>query len=237
MQDQLEHLRALQAIDSTIQSVQLVKQIYPQKMSQLDKEVEGRRGLLEKERAALEEVLKQKHKQEQTLKVETERLQKSQDKLLSVKTNKEYQAALKEIENIKLANSDLETEILVCMERADVYARALQEKEAEHQKWVKECEDKKKSLEEGLTKADQELARQQSFREENLAKVDPDLLRVYEMLRERRQGLAVVAIRDGMCSGCNMNIPPQQSLEIRRNESIMRCPFCNRILFFDETSP
>lgn len=236
MQDQLEHLRALQAIDNAIQSVKLVKHTYPQKMGELDREVEGRRCMVEKERMALEEVLKQRHKHEQTLKIETERLQKSQDKLLSVKTNKEYQAALKEIENIKEANSELETEILVCMERADLCARALQEKEAEHQRVVRECEEKKKSLEDALNKADQELLRQQRFREERLAKVDPDLLRVYEMLREKRQGVAVVAVRDGMCSGCNMNIPPQQSLEVRRNDSIMRCPFCNRILFFDEAS-
>jgi hypothetical protein len=205
-------------------------------MSQLDGDVERKKSLLEKERVALEELLKQRHKHEQSLKVETERLQKSQDKLLAVKTNKEYQAALKEIENLKQANNDLETEILICMEKADVLSRTLQEKESEHRKLVQEYENKKKSLEEALGKADMELKRQQVVREKKLEKIQTDLLRVYEMLREKRQGLAVVAVRGGLCSGCNINIPPQQSLEIRRNNSIERCLFCNRILFFEETS-
>jgi uncharacterized protein len=236
LQDQLALLRELQAIDSAIQAVQVVKQTHPQKMSQLDGDMERKKSLLDKERAALEEVLKQRHKQEQSLKMETERLQKSQDKLLAVKTNKEYQAALKEIESLKQANNDLETEILICMEKADVLSRALQEKENEHRKLVQEYEDKKKALEEALGKADVELKRRQVVREERLVKIQPDLLRVYEMLREKRQGLAVVAVQGGLCSGCNINIPPQQSLEIRRNNSIERCPFCNRILFFEETS-
>jgi len=237
LENQLELLKRLQKIDSTIKEIENIKHNSPIKIKQLEKELEQKRQGLEKEKAVLEEIQKERRKKEQQLGIEMERLRKSQDKLDSVKTNKEYQAVLKEIDDIKRTSSDLETEILIFMEKADEVNKEIKEKENKYQEWVQEFENQKKSIQTEIEKCEEELKNQQKFRQETIKNIHPDLIKRYEMLLKRRQGVAVVPIRDGLCQGCNMNIPPQKFLEIRKNNNaIMSCPFCNRILYFEESS-
>lgn len=238
MQNQLELLKQLQYIDNTIAKIEKSTLEFPIKMKQLEKEFERRKQKLEKEKAALEEIQGERRKKEQRLRLETERMQKSQDKLLLVKTNKEYQAVLKEIDDVKQTNSDLETEILIHMETADKLAQEIKEQEIHYRTWLKEFERQTMILQSEVEKSGEELENQRRLRMEVVGKIDPDVIKRYEMLREKRQGLAVVSIRDGLCQGCNMNIPPQKFLEIRKNDNtIMDCPFCSRILYFDENMP
>jgi len=235
LQNQLELLKQLQKIDNTVRKIEKIKRDFPLKIEQLEKELNRKKERLEKGKAALEKTKKSRRKKEQELGMRMEKLRKSQDKLFSVKTNKEYQAVLKEIDDIKRNCSDLETEILVFMEETDKLSLEIKEKEVQDQRWFQEFKKQKKVLETEIKKSELELEKQQKIRTETIEKVNPDLMKKYDMLREKRQGLAIVPIQDGLCQGCNMNIPPQKILEIRKNnKTIMSCPFCNRIVYFDE---
>jgi uncharacterized protein len=235
LEDQLELIIQLQAIDTVLTNLQKTKLDFPKKINQLEKEFEKKTQSFEKGKTSFEETQKEKRKKEQDLSRELERLQKSHDKLALVKTNKEYQAALKEIEDIKNHNSDIETEILLFMEKTDTLAKKVKQEEGEYQTWFQEYEKKKKSLNAELEKSDQELNNQQALRNTLLEKIEPDLIKKFELLKERRQGVAVVSIQEGLCTGCNINIPPQKILEIRTSDhAIIQCPFCNRIVYFEE---
>jgi hypothetical protein len=238
LQNQLEFLRQLQKIDSAISKIESSRSAYPNKIKQLEKELERKNQREEKDKVALEEIQKARSKKEQSLKMEGERLKKSQERLFSVKTNKEYQAALKEIDDVKQICNDLETEILIFMEKADALARTIETQERENREWMREFEKKKEMLETEIQKSDLELQYRKKMRLETLERVAPDLVKKYDTLLQKRQGLAVVSIEDGNCRGCNMQIPPQKILEIRKgtNTDIASCPFCNRIIYFDEGS-
>ena len=60
--------------------------------------------------------------------------------------------------------------------------------------------------------------------------MDEELRRRYEMILQRRGGVAVVAVRDGTCQGCRMRVPPQLYNQIQRNDQIILCPSCQRML-------
>lgn len=235
MLDQLELIKQLQAIDSALKNLEKAKLDFPKRINQLEKEFEKKKQSLEKGKTSFEETQKERHKKEQDLVRELERLQKSQDKLALVKTNKEYQAALKEIDDIKQHNSDVETEILLFMEKTDSLGKKVKQEEGEYQKWFQEFEKKKETLKVEFEKSNQEFQNQQALRNKCIENIEPDLIKKFEMIKARRQGLAVVSIQDGLCTGCNINIPPQKILEIRKsNHAIMQCPFCNRIVYFEE---
>ena len=70
------------------------------------------------------------------------------------------------------------------------------------------------------------------YRTELIQTVDGELRRKYEMIFSRRGGLAVVEIREGACQGCRIRVPPQLFNEIQRNEHVILCPSCQRILFW-----
>ncbi|MBN2467278.1 MAG: hypothetical protein JXD19_03925 [Deltaproteobacteria bacterium] len=235
MQSQLALLRKLQVIDNAVTRIDRIQSEYPKKLEHIEKESERRGQQMERERASLEAIRKERQLKEQKLKIEDERLKKSEQKLFAVKTNKEYHAVLMEIQEIKRASSDIETEILICMEKGDCTGQELRVKEVEYQKWVQDFEKRKRELAAEIEKSRREFEERQGEREEIAAQIDSDLMKKYDILREKRQGLAVVPIEGGLCQGCNMDIPPQQALEIRKNhEIIMNCPFCNRMLYFEE---
>jgi len=234
LETQLHLLKQLQEIDSIIGKLERTKAEVPRKLVRLEKEHVQREDRLQKNRSALEKINEERRRKEQKLKTEHDRFLKSQEKVHAVKTNKEYHAVLKEIEDIKRGNGELETEILVCMEESDHLAEELKNQEKEYQQWVQEFKKKKTEFEFDVERSLKDAVELQERRTEIVRGIEPVLISKYELLRQRRQGMAVVAIANDLCQGCNMNIPPQKANELRKNsDSIIYCPFCNRIIYFD----
>ena len=46
--------------------------------------------------------------------------------------------------------------------------------------------------------------------------------------------MGIVAVKNGVCTGCHMILPAQFANTVREGESIMFCPYCSRILFYEE---
>src|SRR5262249_52446689 len=61
-----------------------------------------------------------------------------------------------------------------------------------------------------------------------------DLLPRYERVRKARGGIAVAEARDELCQVCKVRIRPQVFQEIRKNDQIIACDACQRILYFPE---
>jgi predicted nucleic acid-binding Zn-ribbon protein len=58
------------------------------------------------------------------------------------------------------------------------------------------------------------------------------LLKRYEFINQRRNGGAIAEVRQGVCTGCHMNILPQQFIDLQKGEEILQCPHCQRILYW-----
>ncbi|MBQ8014209.1 MAG: nucleic acid-binding protein [Treponema sp.] len=50
----------------------------------------------------------------------------------------------------------------------------------------------------------------------------------------QRNSQGIVAVRNGVCTGCQMILPGQFANEVRNGEKILFCPYCSRILFYQE---
>ena len=101
MKGQLELLIKLQLFDSAILSAQRIQEEHPQKIMQLEEALEKERKELQSQEMQLEKSKKKRTGKEQDLAIEEEKVRKARERLTAVKTNKEYQAALKEIEAIE----------------------------------------------------------------------------------------------------------------------------------------
>ncbi len=71
-----------------------------------------------------------------------------------------------------------------------------------------------------------------SQRSEQAMKIKASILRKYDTLRQRRKGLAVVNVVDGVCQGCFMAIPPQLFNRLLRGDELFDCPTCQRIIHY-----
>jgi predicted nucleic acid-binding Zn-ribbon protein len=67
------------------------------------------------------------------------------------------------------------------------------------------------------------------------ADLDPEVLFKFERIIRNKMGRGIVAIRSGVCTGCHMILPAQFANQVRMGEEIVFCPYCSRILFYEES--
>lgn len=76
---------------------------------------------------------------------------------------------------------------------------------------------------------DAELARKEERKAEALAPIPPDLVDLYETLRQSKEGVAIGRFEHGVCGGCHMTLSPAEQIEAFEGD-IPRCVHCRRIL-------
>jgi len=146
--------------------------------------------------------------------------------MFEIKTNKEYQALLHEIEMIKDSNSREEEEILRLMDEIDEAKKSLSKKEKEVVILLEKIEVEKKTIQEKMTHDDAGWSKQKERRETLAKQLESKLYRLYNTLREKRQEVSVVRAIHEICQGCFLNIPPQTFNEVQKNDTLIQCPHC-----------
>jgi predicted nucleic acid-binding Zn-ribbon protein len=76
---------------------------------------------------------------------------------------------------------------------------------------------------------DAELARKEERKVEAVAPVPPELVELYETLRQSKEGVAIGRFEHGVCGGCHMTLSPAEQVEAF-DADIPRCVHCRRIL-------
>ena len=64
--------------------------------------------------------------------------------------------------------------------------------------------------------------------------LDPEVLFKFERIIRNKMGRGIVAIKGGVCTGCHMVLPVQFANMIHEGKDIVFCPYCSRILFYEE---
>jgi predicted nucleic acid-binding Zn-ribbon protein len=160
------------------------------------------------------------------------RLSKFRDQLMSVKTNVEYQAMQKEIGFAAGEVKTLEDKILERMLEADDLTAALKKAEADFAAEQKAVDTDRKVLAAELERMKGSLERIARERTELVAALDPQAFATFDLVSRRRNGVAMAEARDGICTICHVRMRPQVFNNVRRNEAIIQCDSCQRILYF-----
>ena len=233
LREQLELLWELQKIDLELKSIKEERDRYPKEMKKLDERQNIEKERIQKEKEKIELLEKERRQKEGHLNAEQEKIKRAEGRMFEVKTNKEYQALLSEIEAIKEANSQEEEEVLQVMDEIDELRKKLSKREKEVAITLEKIEGEEKVIQERIAQGDLALKRQTERREALSKQLDSNLFKLYNTLKEKRQGVGVVNVKNETCQGCFVNIPPQMYIEVQRNRDLIRCPNCNRILYWD----
>ena len=234
MIEELETLCQVQKIDTKIIENEKRRAVGPQRIDELERGIGEAREKLAREKEVVEELEKERRKKEQELEAEKAQVKKSETKLTEVKTNKEYQAMLKEIEAAKTANDKTEEELLLLLERIEELKKDQKAEVKGLEKSEKDAVEETGALEKEIKAIDEIVSKLRVERERLLERVNGDLKARYNILIEKRAGLAVVNVKNGTCLGCFMNIPPQLFIEVMKNSKVITCPSCNRIFYYQE---
>ncbi|MCJ7484311.1 MAG: C4-type zinc ribbon domain-containing protein [Thermodesulfovibrionales bacterium] len=236
MNKQLEHLIQLQQIDSKIRAIQRTIEDVPGKITEVESPLQDSQNVLNRIKQQHEAFEKKKREKERALEDINDKINKLKMRTGEIKTNKEYQALLKEIKAVEDARSSIEDDILSAMEDADTLGKQIKTEEQNYRANKEKVETLKKDIENEKSETEKELLKVQGIREKVIEAVDSEVYDQYFMLLEICGGLAVIEVKDEICQGCNMNIPPQLFVELKKNEEIYNCPQCRRIIFYKNST-
>jgi predicted nucleic acid-binding Zn-ribbon protein len=232
MNADLERVIALQRIDSAAHDAQRRLAEEPERLKAFDARIEAARAAVAGAKERLAENQSARRSIEKDLAVHQGRLSKFRDQLMSVKTNVEYQAMQKEIEFAQHEVKVYEDKILEGMLEADDLTAAVKRAEAEAAAEQKSVEADRKAYAADLTAVRDAMDRITSERAEVVRSLSPQVLSTFELVSRRRNGVAVAEARDGICTICHVRMRPQVFNNVRRNQDIVQCDSCQRILFF-----
>jgi uncharacterized protein len=236
MNPDLTKLIDLQTTDSQIKRIDAALHAIPHSRTELDAALATEAALLNTARERLAAAQKRRRENEGALQDLEIRRSRYKSQLMEVKTNKEYQAMLHEIEGVEREIRSIEDRILEDMEAAEGLSTALiheqqtlAEAEIRHKQTVGELEAQSRALEE-------ERQRWQRERDALAATLPTELLERYERVAHLR-GIAVAEARDGACQQCRMLLRPQMYVELKRNDQVVQCPSCSRVLYYVPPPP
>jgi predicted nucleic acid-binding Zn-ribbon protein len=134
---------------------------------------------------------------------------------------------------IKEANSRIEEEVLQVLDEIDELKKDLFRREKEVGIMLEKIEGERKNIQEKMA-LDDKVWKEQMERREVLSKqIESKLFKLYNTLKDKRGGIGVVNVKNETCQGCFVNVPPQMFIEVQKNNALIRCPHCNRILYWD----
>jgi predicted nucleic acid-binding Zn-ribbon protein len=228
----LERLVELQRLDSEIAEVEAAAAAIPGVIRRIEEQLMKAKAALDAVTAETDRMTKLRRQQERELEEVTDQLKKRQSRLFEIKTNQEYSAVLKEIEGLKHKVSVLEEAILVLLDQIEVELKARAEEEQRVRSSEAEALRDTQRKEAELRQLRGRLSELQGARKGRSKNVELSLLQQYLRLIKSRAGLAVAPARDGSCEGCHVALTPQLYNEVRRNEEILTCERCGRILYW-----
>jgi uncharacterized protein len=162
------------------------------------------------------------------------RISKHKDQLYQVKTNDQYKAMLKEIENEEMEIRKIEDRILEEMMEAEELQKRVAEAAARLEGEKARVAGEVRALETAKQAAETERRGLAAHRQELAGALNAEVLELYERVRKGRNGLAVAQVRDGFCIGCHVMLRPQRYNDVRLNAGILACESCQRILYYVE---
>lgn len=235
MHADLERLIRLQHLETFVESARRTIAELPERVASLDARLSSARAAVDSARQRLAENQSARRAAEKELAAQQARLSKFKDQLMEVKTNKEYQAMQKEIEVAQKQVRQLEDRILEKMIEADEIAAAVAGAEQGLVVEQGEIDAERRRLEDEARTLQAELERVAVRRQALVSEISAPAMATFELLMGRR-GTAVVEARDGHCTACHVRLRPQAYNDLRRNDSLMQCDSCQRILYFDQDS-
>ena len=236
MKDNIRGLIQLQDCDNQIQTMTTRKTKAPLKIQSLEDELHNIEKKYQEENERFKNLKKERRNLEQEVQDLENKIEKSNDKLSLIKSNKEYTAALKEIEDLKNAIGLKEDQVLRFMEEIEEVEKICLASKDRQDEMKREVEENKKDVENELEILEKAIGDLENERVQFTQEIGQDLLKRYLFLKERKGGLAISSVIRGFCMACNMGIPPQQYNELQRADSLLSCPNCQRMIYFEENN-
>jgi predicted nucleic acid-binding Zn-ribbon protein len=232
MNPDLTRLIRLQQLETAADEARRRIADHPARTQALDARLQSARDAVAGMKAKLTAASEKRRAEEKEVASVQTRLAKYKDQLLEVKTNREYTAMLHEIDAAQNDIRAREDRILEIMMESDELNAGIKKSEGELKAAEKDIAAERTVIDTEMAELQAAIDKTTTERETLVASIDRQVLSIFEITAKSRKGVAVAEAKDGLCSICHVRLRPQVFNEVRKNESIIQCDSCRRILYF-----
>jgi uncharacterized protein len=230
LREQLLLLEQLQEIDNQIGRWEQDLARLPQEAQEVARTLVTLRREIAESQERLTVVEKDLKKKEQDLATEQEKIKRSERRLLGIKNQKEYNALSREVKLGKKVVAEIEEALMAFMAEAEGLRNGLERRQKEYEANEKTLLEKKSEAQSTSSEAEAALAALNEEKETIVKSIDRDFLKKYDLVRKAR-GYALAEVHNSSCSGCHMTIPAQLAITVLKQEELVVCPNCLRMLY------
>ncbi|MFH0989080.1 MAG: C4-type zinc ribbon domain-containing protein [bacterium] len=234
MENKLRLLFSLQQIDSSLDELVELKGDLPQIVADLEEKLSAKKS----GKKALEAAIKQALMRRDDIDVEVislkAKIEKYKEQQFQIKTNKQYDALTREIDGAQHTINQLEKEMEIVEGNITNGKKDLNDLLPILDQMSEELVEQKTELEAVNKEHEEEELKLQHQREKIAVRISDHDKRMYERIRKGVGNQAVVPVRRNACGGCFTRVTPQAMVELRKNQKVMTCEHCGRILVSDE---
>jgi len=230
----LKGLIGLQYCDTQVRDIQNKKKEGPIKIQRLADGLNVTEKEIDEKLNLLEACKREKRQVDQDIEVLDSNMGKSDIKLSGTKSNKEYSAVLKEIDELKKEKAFLEDRAIEIMEEVETLEKECAKGKKQKSALKKKFEKDREVILKEMKVFDKKLKSLEKEKIRFFEVLDEDLLKRYNLLKEHRGGLAISPVIKGVCQACHIGIPPQKFNELIRGDVLMSCPNCKRMIYWGE---
>lgn len=233
MEEVLRALYRLQQIDLELDELNDGGGDLPTEVEQLQKRVDELSAAMAVEEDKLRALRESRTGSNNAINELRERVKMLNERLRTVRNNKEYEATTSDIAMAEEELQTMERSTTTVNTQEAMLIRDIEGVNRQREEVMKELEEKNDTLTTIRDTHADEINALRNARQEALALLADDQIKRYNHIRTAHAD-AVVKVRKGACSGCYRAIPPQTLVEMRRSEQLFSCEHCGRIIVDEE---
>jgi len=157
-----------------------------------------------------------------------------ENQILQIKTQKEYEALTSEIAQIDDKLSMMKEEASDTRQEIEKLEKLLEAQNSQYEELDEKIAQSENEVNAALAEKNKELKKYLKEKKKITSGLDEEVIYKFEKIVKKKDGLGIVSIKNNVCMGCNMILPPQFVNDVRREEEIIFCPNCSRILYYYE---
>jgi len=232
MKDHMARLAAIVKIDQEIQALKEELEETPSKVREIQNQLQGITGAFQEKKTEKDKVEAEIKKYKSEVEDETTLVKSREERLNATKTQKEYQAVLKEIATGKTMIKEREASIARLSAALEELTKVVEPLQGQSDELLPQLETAQAEIQGTVDQLADKLKNLESQFNEQLSSLPEDIIHKYRRIQDKKQP-AAARLLDGTCQECYISIPPQLFLEIRKTQEINSCPNCHRLLYID----
>lgn len=231
IRDQIAPLEDLASIDAELKRVEEELAQQRTMLEAMRADVKGVEEQLAADRARLAEMERTRNELSIEARQMTQQIERSREKLGRSRTERESNAAQRELEELRKLHRDRDDEIDKIGQLVEAARKAISDGEARLSSLTKSLEGTADGAARDIAALEAQQAEKAAARKVTAARLPVALYRRYESIRTRRP-FAIAKTHDGTCLGCHVSVPPAMFQKMLRQEEFEQCPNCRRILYY-----